>query len=266
LHLNIPISLIIFAIQKRKIQQLRLYIYLKSRSSGYINWDKNTINQIKKDLQIKDTRTINRQLRWLLKNKWVHMNSKKQCLRVAGYLMLFKKYNFQSATGALFNTNHFNKFRAFLYASIISHYSKYKSRLAYQSGRKKGRSISNCSFVDLPASYLAKVLGIGRSSIVRYRKEAWDAGFIKMKHRHQKHPLKIEELSFFRYCFRDEVNDKIAFKSEVYKQLSNTIKTNIHLRTKRRKSPRKNWTRYKKGSEEGKIEEPLGDDINPLHS
>ncbi|MGQ1908205.1 hypothetical protein ACT3CE_00310 [Marinifilum sp. RC60d5] len=104
--------------------------------------------------------------------------------------------------------------------------------MAKQSERKKGRSTTNCSYRDMPAEYLAAVLNLGKSTIVRYRQKAWDAGFIKMKHRYKPLFMPIEELGFCRVYGDEDAWQLVIHNNQVKVQLSNAISTYIVLRTK----------------------------------
>jgi hypothetical protein len=230
--MNIPIELLVFALSKRKVSQLRLYLYLKSQCSGYLSWTPDLVEKIQADLGIKEPRTIDRNLQWLLKNKWIITNTKRGSIRIVSYLVLSKKLQFRSATGAIFDTIDFHNFRPFIYAAVVTYYLQYKHRIAKQSERKKGRSITNCSFRDMPAEYLASVLKLGKSTIIRYRQKAWDAGFIKMKHRYKPLFIPIGELDFCRIYGDEEAWQLVIHNNQVKIQLSNAITTYIHLRTK----------------------------------
>ena len=230
--INIPIELLVFALSNRKVNQVRLYLYLKCQCSGHMPWNQETIEKIKTDLHIKETRTIHSNLKWLLKNSWVVMNSKRGVIRIVSYLVLSQKLQFSSATGALFNTDQFHNFRPFIYAAVLTYYLKYKHRIAKQSERKKGRSITNCSFQDMPAQYLASILKLGKSTTIRYRQKAWDAGFIKMKHRYKPLYIPLDELEFCRIYSDEEAWQLVIHNNQVKVQLSNAITSYVRLRTK----------------------------------
>jgi hypothetical protein len=230
--MNIPIELLVYALSNRKVNPLRLFLYLKSQGSGYISWNEEQREKILLALEIKSPKTLQANLIWLLKNAWVTMNSKRECVRVVGYLVLAKKLNFQSATGAIYEQQNFNNFRPFIYAAVVTYYLHYKDRIARQSARKKGRTTTNCRYRDLPADYLAKVLNLGKSTIVRYRQKAWDAGFIKMKHRYKPLFLPIEELEFCRIYGDEDAWQLVIHNNQVKIQLSNAITSYIFLRTK----------------------------------
>ncbi len=231
-NMNIPIELLVFALSKRKVNQVRLYLYLKSQCSGYLPWNQETIQKIKRDLSIKETRTIQNNLTWLIKNSWVIMNSKRGVIRVVSYLVLSKKLQFHSATGVLFDTSQFHNFRPFIYAAVLTYYLKYRHRIARQSERKKGRSITNCSFHEMPAQYLASILKLGKSTTMRYRQKAWDAGFIKMKHRYKPLYIPLDELEFCRIYGDEEAWQLVIHNNQVMVQLSNAITSYVRLRTK----------------------------------
>jgi hypothetical protein len=230
--MNIPIELLAFALSNRKVNPLRLFIYLKDQGSGYVSWNAEFKEKILSDLDLKSPKTIEANLTWLLRNGWVSINTKRASVRVVSYLVLAKKLHFQCATGAVCELENLNNFRPFIYAAVVTYYLQYKFRIARQSARKKGRTTTNCHYRDLPANYLAKVLNLGKSTIVRYRQKAWDAGFIKMKHRYKPLLIPIEELKFCRIYGDEEAWQLVIHNNQVKIQLSNAITSYILLRTK----------------------------------
>jgi len=230
--LNIPIELLVYALSNRKVNPLRLFLYLKSQGSGYVSWDAEQKEKILSGLDLKSPKTIEANLTWLLGNGWVSMNTKRASIHVVSYLVLAKKFDFKCATGAVCELQNLKNFRPFIYAAVVTYYLQYKYRIARQSARKKGRTTTNCRYRDLPADYLAKVLNLGKSTIVRYRQKAWDAGFIKMKHRYKPLLLPIEELEFCRIYGDEEAWQLVIHNNQVKIQLSNAITSYIHLRTK----------------------------------
>ena len=230
--MNIPIELMVYALSNQKVNPLRLFIYLKSQGSGYVFLDAEFKEKILSDLDMKSSKTIDANLNWLLRNGWVSMNSKRAAVRVVGYLVLAKKLNFKCVTGAICELQNLNNFRPFIYAAVVTYYLQYKYRIARQSARKKGRTTTNCHYRDLPATYLAKVLNLGKSTIVRYRQKAWDAGFIKMKHRYKPLLIPIEDLEFCRIYGDEEAWQLVIHNNQVKIQLSNAITSYVQLRTK----------------------------------
>ena len=230
--MNIPIELLVFALSNGKVNALRLFINLKSQGSGYVDWTPEQKERILLDLNIKSPKTINTNLKWLLKKGWVTMNNKRVSIRVVGYLVLAKKLNFQCATGVICENQNFNNFRPFIYAAVITYYLNSKYCIARQSARKKGSVMMNWSYRNLPAKYLAEVMCLGKSTIIRYRQEAWDAGYIKMKYMFKPVHISIQELKFYRAMGDPDSCRLVIHENQTKFQLPNEIISNLKLRTK----------------------------------
>jgi len=233
--MNIPIELLVYALSNRKVNPLRLFLYLKSQGSGYVDWTPEQKEKILSALNIKSPKTINANLKWLIKKGWVTVNSKRKSIRICGYKVIASKLQFRCFTGAVCEINIFTDsslFRPFIYAAVITYYLKYNQRKARQLGREKGRPNLNCRYPNLPAKYLAEVMTLGKSTITRYRQDAWAAGFIKMKHRYKPLLISIEELDFYRTVCEEDSASLVVHHNQVKQQLANVIYSNIVLRTK----------------------------------
>jgi len=84
----------------------------------------------------------------------------------------------------------------------------------------------------MPAQYLASILKLGKSTTTRYRQKAWDAGFIKMKHRYKPLYIPLDELEFCRIYGDEEAWQLVIHNNQVMVQLSNAITSYVRLRTK----------------------------------
>ena len=230
--MNIPIELLVYALSNRKVNPLRLFLYLKSQGSGYVHWTPDRKEKILSALNIKSPKTINANLKWLLKKGWVSINSKRASVRVVSYLVLAKKLNFKCATGVICENQNFNNFRPFIYAAVITYYLNSKYCIARQSAYKKGGANSNCRYPNLPAKYLAEIMALGKSTITRYRQEAWDAGYIKMKYMFRPLNISFQDLEFYRAVDDEDSRCLVIHEKQVKIQLPNEIISNVKLRTK----------------------------------
>ena len=100
-YTNIPATLCEYALVNRKINQLKLYIYLKVNCSGEISYNYKSYSKWSKELEI-SSKTTKSSLAWLIENKWVTVNSKKETLKIISYRKLSKKLGLKFKTGYLF--------------------------------------------------------------------------------------------------------------------------------------------------------------------
>ena len=184
---NIPVSLCEYALVNRKVNQLKLYIYLKLKCRGYIKFDKADMKQCSETIGV-DLKTVKSSLQWLVKNKWVTINSKRQVLNIISYNRLKNKLKIRLQKGVLVeleSKEDYKSFEALCCAIVITHYVKGKHYFDRQSERKKGRSNTNCNkmkgFHPMPNAYLAKCLNVSVPTAYRIKQRAEDAGYIETK-------------------------------------------------------------------------------------
>ena len=184
---NIPVSLCEYALVNRKVNQLKLYIYLKLNSDGYIRFDETSIKKCSETIGI-HIKTVKSSLKWLVKNKWITINSKRQVLHVTSYNRLKNKLKTNVKTGAfidLKDTAEYKLFEALCCAIVITYYLGRKHYFDKWSERKYGGSNTNHNkvkgFYPMPNGYLAKCLNLSISTAYRIKQKAEDAGYIKTK-------------------------------------------------------------------------------------
>lgn len=181
---NIPVSLCEYALVNRKVNQLKLFMYLKLHCDGYIEED---INKWSKQIGIQ-VKTVKSSLKWLIKNRWITVNSKRNVLHVISYERLTSKLKMKVNTGILIDLKtevDYQNFRALCCAVIITYYVRRKRYFDRRSERIYGGSKKNRSgvkgFYPMPNGYLAKCLHLSTSTAFRIKQEAEKARFIETK-------------------------------------------------------------------------------------
>lgn len=188
-YTNIPVSLCEFALVNRKINQLKLYIHLKLNSDGFVVYNEKSYKEWSKEIGI-SSKTIKTSLDWLIKNKWITVNGKRNALHIISYKKLGQKLGLNFKSGILFEPTSladYEYFKAFCCATVICYYlnkKRYFDRHR-QSVIRKGVATTNYTrksgFYSMPNGYLAKCLGVSLATAFRFKKEAEDAGFIETK-------------------------------------------------------------------------------------
>jgi len=186
-YTNIPVSLCEFALVNRKINQLKLYIHLKLNSDGFVVYDEKSYKEWSKEIGI-SSKTIKTSLDWLIKNKWITVNGKRNALHIISYKKIGQKIGLNFKSGILFEPTclaDYEYFKAFCCATVICYYLNKKRYFDRQSVIIKGVATTNCKrtngFYPMPNGYLAKCLGVSLATAFRFKKEAEDAGFIETK-------------------------------------------------------------------------------------
>lgn len=236
-YLSIPVELCKYAIKEHKVNQLRLYVFLKSKCSGQIKLPKERIDNYCLELGYKSTKTFNNNLSWLIKHKWITVNTKSGNYRIKGFLELTNKLMFCSVKGAIFEPIDFSKFKAFVAGATItyfmiqkSRYNKKRPELLQWSSRKSHYKMP--AFYSLPHTYLSKILNVSKSCAKKQRNLAIQHQFISSVHKFE--PIEIasgEILNYLKYCDTN-TNNLIGYKNHLKKQLNDILTSNIKLRTK----------------------------------
>ena len=112
IYTTIPIELCLFALKNRKVNEVKLHIYLKHISSGHIKMNYNMYNVWAVDLEL-NPRTIRNCFEWLIKNEWITVNSKTNSYRLIGYGQISRKLGFRTRKAIIFEYD-FNTFDNFL--------------------------------------------------------------------------------------------------------------------------------------------------------
>ena len=241
--LTVPISIIKYALYTKKVNQLKLYLYLKSIASGQIRLTQKTKEQILKGIEWKDQRTLETNLEWLLKHHWTAYNSKTQSLRITSFGRLHYKIKGRVCTGVRMNSEDLKTFRAFIYASIITWSMNERKRLIKKSERTEGHSkkdIPYSHYFQMPTRYLAPILDLDHSTISRYKKIAQQSGYIKVHHQYenlQRHPQYLPIMK--EYSEEETAKKLVIHNKRVHIQNADLISSTLEIRYIKRLKPYK---------------------------
>ena len=185
---NIPVSLCEYALVNRKINQLKLYIYLKLISDGYVVMSNSCNKQWSEAIGVHE-KTVKSSLKWLIRHKWITVNSNRNALRIISYKNLSRKLGLGLKTGYLYEVEQvedFKKLKALCCATVITYYMNRKRFFdKKQSGCIKGRPTTNCkkknTFYPMPNNYLARSTNVSTATAYRYKHEAEKSGYIETK-------------------------------------------------------------------------------------
>lgn len=187
-YTTIPAHLCQYAVLSRKVNELKLYIYLKLNSNGFVGIDDKAHDKWAEDIGV-NKKTITKCLEWLIKRKWITVNSKRNSLKICGYAKIKSLLNIDRTTYAIFeptSINDYQIFRAFC-CGVIMKYNlgkkKYfdKQRSAVKNGTSTLNRLCKKGFYPMPNNYLAKCLEVSLSTAFRIKNEAEKFGFIETK-------------------------------------------------------------------------------------
>jgi hypothetical protein len=241
--MNLPITLIAYSLSHKVVNQLRLYLYLKSVCSGHFKVDERSVHAACKYLVYNSDKTFYKNLHWLISMKWITFNSVSHSCRIISFSRLCHKLDIKTRTGVLFETRDFKHFRPFLYAAVIAWSIRKKEWRKRQPASKKGGTSKSMSANkiknrnQLPNRYLSKILQLDHSTISRYKLAASTAGYITTLHQYEDTQLSLKFLYPMQKYLPEEAHLFVAHNNTVQRQLPDTITHSIHLKHRRARPP-----------------------------
>ncbi len=186
-YTTIPIALCEYAIKNRKVNHLKLFIYLKLISSGHLRYSKHIISAWATDIDMSERWTKDA-IGWLISKGWITVNTKRKSYRIISYIQLCRKLQLNPRACVLFENDDMSNFRQFLSAAIITDCVKRKRfyHRVSPSGSKLTDSSKNGfpyskAYHPLPISYIAKSLGVTFSTANNIKKHALESGTVFKK-------------------------------------------------------------------------------------
>jgi hypothetical protein len=188
-YTTLPVGICIYALRNGKANQIKLYIYLKSISSGHIKYDNTIYDYCKewaKDLNC-HPKSIKSRIDWLIKKNWITINSKSKSIRLVSYKQICFKNKIDTKRAAIYEPNHYNDFKAFCIGVVMMHFrnrKKWNDRRSVSNktnDASKNRHAFSKKFYPMPNLYLAKCLGVSKTTAFKFKKEAIKHGYIIRK-------------------------------------------------------------------------------------
>lgn len=235
-----------YALVNRKYNHLKLYIYFKYISDGYVFYNNENIKAWATDIGMSE-RWIKSTLKWLIKHKWITVNSKRKCYRIISYKELCSKLNIQPHSSAIYELDDFNNFKNYCCAVVITYYIKTKSLIDKKNQSESILADSNMNwhfytkdFREMPISYLAKCLGVSNSTANNFKKSALQLKLISVKKNHpfiihNGQRLSIEHLKYYKSAFPN-IAGRIRTNGKYLRIVeSDLIKSEVLIKRKRYK-------------------------------
>lgn len=241
-YLNIPVSLCLYSLKRKQTTYFQLFCWLKTQCSGHFKLD--NVLTYKGIVQLGITRqTLSNRLNWLLKHKWISLNSKTKNYHINSFKVIHRRTHSTILSGVLWDDYDFKNFQAFEAAVVLYHIArkkrwyekelgKEKSRLA-KVGMHKGRSRKNPGYpsFSLPLKYAAKILNLDTRTIARRKKDAMQAKFLSVKNQFKKLNIPYEERKNAKKYLQD--SHKIVIRNKTLcVQIPDQISFFIHFKRK----------------------------------
>jgi len=246
-YMLIPIELCKFALSRRKTKQAALWAFLKSCTSGHFLLNKKLKSNSCEILGFKSQKTFKKHFDWLIKNKWITVNSKTGSHRLISINQLSRKYHFISSLAAKLYFEDIGCIEGFFAAAVITYCSRIakKSRRKGQSEYKESHKLNGvpfstynsskyCPYSCVPITYLAKFFGVPKSTAKRIRQKAINTGLIEISHVLHPTIYSTKNYKFLKSVGREETEMFKRKKNhkKIHEQMPDKIISHIELKTK----------------------------------
>lgn len=236
---NIPIELCSYALSKKRVRALQVYVYLKLKCSGKIMIDQQFLKKIANDLELKSIKTIKIIIAELINEQWISKSEKSGYYFVKSFERIRRFLNLRKRTAAEVSINDIKNFKAFLIAAIISHLINAQKRRLRAVERTKGSSKTSAFkqsfFYPVANAALAKILGISVSTAFEWKRLAEKQGYIIIRNNssviEQAQPQFLKDLK----KYGDIPGKRIwVKKGKVCEQLPDNVYSKVSLRRRRK--------------------------------
>lgn len=237
-YLNVPVALCTYSLQQRKSNQVRLFLYLKSISNGYIKISNRHYVKATKELGVCD-RTIRNHLKWLIHNGWLIIDRQANSINIISFERLVKKLNLQSATGVLIYKSDLKDYKTIAIAAVVKYNLMRPKRRIPETELKMWSSQSPelPPYPHLPNSVLSRIVGISQTTASRYKKQSKKAGYIEAKKIFTETGIPLSEISHLRQYGVYKPGKVRNIKNRVVIQLPDKIMCNLEFRIKKNLQP-----------------------------
>lgn len=232
-YFNVQVELCLYSIRNKKTNQVRLFLYFKSNSNGYLKNQREVYQRAAVSLN-NNIKTIYKHLNWLIQEGWIIPDLKVNSIRIISFEKLARKLGFLSTKGAVLYKIDIRNFKSFAIAAVIQYNMMRNKRRNYQAGLKMRspqlREIP--PYPHLTHNYLAKILNKSKTAISRYKKLSCRQKFLKCEKKYEN--LDIPSFHFNNLKeFGPYESGKLLKKSgTILRQLTDKIECSIKLRNK----------------------------------
>lgn len=119
-YINVPVALCSYSLQIRKANQVRLFLYLKSISNGYIKNNHEIYLKAAKELGV-CIKTIMNHRNWLILEGWLIPDYTANSIRIVSFEILVSKLNLLSATGVIIYKSEVKDYKIIAIAAVVKY-------------------------------------------------------------------------------------------------------------------------------------------------
>jgi hypothetical protein len=193
-RLSIPIQMIEFAVKKKLLRHMALYIYLKIYSDGKVQITNELSILLKQQLKIRDKRTLDKYLNKLQAINWIGHNTQSGYYFIRSFDNIRSAFQFKKRQASEFISKDITRFSSYAVGALISaaingqkmyrmfaerkHRAAVNNRdAAFQPGVSSKRPRIN--YYGLSNELIAEILGCKKTRACQLKKKAAADGFIQ---------------------------------------------------------------------------------------
>jgi len=197
-RLYIPLDVVGYVQRAKLVNSFEVYIYLKFHSSGKFKGGSGLFDELRRDLGIRDKRTLKKHLGILRDLNWIGFDPCTDYYFVRSFDRIRTAMSFDSKNAVIFKKEHFKSFRMFLVGAILGEQiNKQKffkevviPRKLKAAVKKRHTAIQSEAFsrpslpyYGLSNNRIAKLLQVKYTRASVLKKQAAKANFIQVNHR-----------------------------------------------------------------------------------
>jgi hypothetical protein len=230
---NVPIALCSYSLQKRKANQVRLFLYLKSISNGYIKNKHEIYSKAAKELGV-CIKTIMNHRKWLIREGWLIPDFTANSMRIVSFEIVVRKLNLQSATGVLIYRSDLKDYKNIAIAAVVKYNLMRPKRRRREMELKMWSSQSHefPPYPHLPNSVLARIVGTSKTTASRYKRQSKKGAYLETSKRFEDLGIPGTEILNLKRYGQFQPERLRVIRNKVFLRLPDEVRCNLQFRRK----------------------------------
>lgn len=240
-----PVDLLTYAVRTRRTNHLKLFLYLQATTPGHIAAE--SLADVQAALGIKDRRTIQKQISWLISAGW--MGTDGRCYYLRSFKRLYRLLDLNSRIGSPLEPDYFKMFLPWLYASVIGYIAlkiKWRRRQASESeGAGPRRRPSKLLYQPVSNLIISRELNVTPMTASRMKAQAQAAGFLLVKKKYAWISDHAGDAAEYKRINEEEAGRIRTYKGKTWKQQPDDIAPLILFKRRDKRTCTKKMNRAK---------------------
>jgi hypothetical protein len=236
-EIKVPVELCFFAIRKKLLPTLKIFLLLKMTSSGKCKLNPKKKQEFSEFCGYCTVRSFNNQLKRLVKLNWIGYSRKAGIYHIRGFENIQRQNHLYKSTGFWFVIQDMQCFDGVIYGAVIGYLSKnqgWKQRTDPERGRSKQLLCKTPGFYPISNRALAKILNISISTASTIKKRAEEEDCISIKRKRINEPATHGVYERLKEEYPEKFFAPIILKHRLYQRFPDLIKANLKYGTRKK--------------------------------